>query len=189
MEEGRLQVLHSHYQDTCSALQGFRSQRERFFYWILAALVLVLYDAGAPEKFGAAAGDLLNRQTGVSSIPDLSYLSTILFFILLGLALRYCQTVVYVERQYRCLHDLGNFGSEYGGAAFTRERSYLADYPAFANWAHYAIRSSSCSAGHRFCARHVGQHPGLDAWSDIDLRSGVGGGHVPLPQSSRSAGQ
>lgn len=106
MEEGRLQILHSHYQDTCAALQGFRSQREKFLYWILAALVLVLYDVGAPQQFGAVAGDLLRRQTGVSSIPDLSYLSTILFFILLGLTLRYCQTVIHIERQYKYLHEL-----------------------------------------------------------------------------------
>jgi hypothetical protein len=139
MEEGRLQVLHSHYQDTCSALQGFRSQREKSFYWILAALVLVLYDVGAPKQFGAVVGDLLKRETGVTSVPDLSYLSTILLVILLGLILRYCQTVVHIERQYKYLHEVEEvLANQYEGTAFTREgRSYLADYPAFSNWAHY----------------------------------------------------
>lgn len=139
LDDPKLQVLHSHYQDTCSGLQAFRSQRERLLYSISAVLVLVLYDSYAPQDFGGLLTDVLRSKVGLTNVPDLAYLSTLAFLILFGLVLRYCQAVVHIERQYKYLHKLEELlSSLYGGQAFTREGLfYLADYPLLSNWAHY----------------------------------------------------
>jgi magnesium-transporting ATPase (P-type) len=91
----------------------------------------------SPRKSGAVISDFVSARVGVSAGIDVSFIGSVIWFCLLGLVVRYFQTVVHVERQYSYIHGLEEqLGSHYDYKAFTREgRAYFNDYPTFSTWA------------------------------------------------------
>lgn len=137
MEPDKLTILHDHYRDTCAVMRAQRKARDRYFYFVIALLSVALFDLSAPEKFSETVADVLRAKLDVSTAPDLSYVRSILWFLLLGLTVRYCQAALNVERQYTYVHNLEAKLSTHFDGAFTREgAAYLADYPWFLSWAH-----------------------------------------------------
>jgi hypothetical protein len=138
LDEVKLEILHKHYEDSCSVMGAFRSQRDAYFTRILLLLMLVLYDFYSSRDFGLLVSDLIRQKGGIPDVPDLHYLSTLLWFALLGITVRYCQSAVHLNRQYEYLHGLERqLAPVFGGVAFTREgEAYLASYPIFSSWAH-----------------------------------------------------
>ena len=68
---------------------------------------------------------------------DITFIGSIIWFGLLSLVVRYFQTVVHIERQYKYIHQIEEqLSAEYANKVFTREgKSYLNDYPLFSSWA------------------------------------------------------
>jgi len=66
----------------------------------------------------------------------MSFIGSLIWFGLLGLVVRYFQTVVHIERQYEYIHKLEeNISSNYDNKAFTREgKTYQKAYPLFSEW-------------------------------------------------------
>lgn len=138
MESEKLAILHDHYRDTCSVMQGQRAARDRYFYFVLAVLAIALFDIAAPQGFASTIADVLKSKAQLSSTPDLGYIRSLLWFLLLGFTVRYCQSALAVERQYSYVHKLESLLSTHVEGAFTREgEAYLSDYPLFLDWAHY----------------------------------------------------
>jgi hypothetical protein len=139
MEDSKLQLLHEHYKDTCSVMASFRKTRDRYFYLSLAVLAVVLFDISTPENFGVILSEFVKNKLQITTAPDMSYVRSLIWVFLLGITIRYCQTALHIERQYKYIHDLEDqLATEFEGKAFTREgKAYLAGYPLFSSWAHY----------------------------------------------------
>lgn len=138
MEPEKLALLHEHYRDTCGVMQDQRRARDRYFYLVLALLGIALFDVAAPEGFATTIADVLKTQLGLSVAPDLAYVRSLLWFLLLGLTVRYGQAALAVERQYIYIHELEAKLSAHVEAGFKREgEAYLTGYPLFLSWAHY----------------------------------------------------
>src|SRR5262245_39846269 len=99
-----LVVLHDHYRDTCSVMRGQRAARDRYFYLVLGVLAVSLFDIATPQGFASAIADVLRAKAQLSSTPDLTYVRSLLWLLLLGLTVRYCQSALAVERQYKYVH-------------------------------------------------------------------------------------
>ena len=138
MEPSELALLHEHYRDTCTVMQHHRGARDRYFYFVLATVAVVLFDVVAPQDFSVVIGEALKAKLSLSVAPNLAYLRSIVWFLLLGLTIRYCQTALLVERQYEYVHHLEAQLSKHVQGGFTRESvAYLSNYPLFLHWAHY----------------------------------------------------
>lgn len=136
-------VIHEHYKDTCGVLERARGSRDRAFYACLAILGLMLFDAYSPADFFSLLADVLRKQLGASAPPNLAFLRTVSWFLLLGVVTKYCQMVVMIERLYPHLHALeAQLAAETSAPeVFTREGAgYLMKYPVFLNWAHFLYR-------------------------------------------------
>lgn len=134
----KAELLHEHYRDTCGVMQGLRVSRDRCFYLVIAVLAAALFDVATPQGFATAVGDLLKARLGLSNALDLAYVRSVLWFLLLGLTLRYSQLTLNLERQYDYVHKLEAALQEEVHPAFRREGSaYLEDYPRFLTWAHF----------------------------------------------------
>ncbi len=136
-EDAKLDVLHSHYADTFDRIARRLAQRDRLFLYAVVAISVMLIQVVAPEDSDAALAAIVGDKLGLPAPLRLSVLGSVLWFVLLGLLLRYFQAVIYVERQYGYVHSLeGMLNTCFGGKAFTREgESYSANYPLFSKWA------------------------------------------------------
>ena len=138
MEPEKLALLHEHYRDTCGVMQGQRAARDRYFYFVIGLLAIVLFDLATPDGFANVIGDVLKAQLQLSTALDLGYVRSLLWFLFLGLTVRYCQTALGVERQYTYIHELEARLAAQVPGAFRREgEAYLTEYPLFLTCAHY----------------------------------------------------
>jgi hypothetical protein len=138
MEPAQLEILHEHYRDSCTVMQGQRVARDRCFYMVIAVIAIVWFDVVAPQDFSAIVGETLKTKLQLTIAPNLGYLRSILWFLLLGLTVRYCQTALAVERSYDYIHDIEDLLSKQVHPKFGREgAAYLSKYPLFLRWAHY----------------------------------------------------
>jgi hypothetical protein len=139
MDYNNVEILHDHYKDSCSLAGSYRSGRDRYFYIILVLFAVVLFDLHAPKDFSKIASEVAQKKLELSVAFDLRYLKSIIWFLVLGVTVRYCQAALLLERQYSYIHSLEHLlASYFAPPAFTREgKAYLDRYPAFSTWAHY----------------------------------------------------
>jgi len=145
MEESKLQLLHEHYKDTCSVMTGYRKARDRYFYLVLIVLAVVIFDLYSPQDFADILSQFIRQQLQTTTAPDLRYIRSLIWFLLLGFTIRYCQTALHMERQYKYIHSLEEtLALHFKGGAFTREgKAYLKDYQVFSTWVHYLYSFAS----------------------------------------------
>ena len=136
-EDTSAEVLHAHYVDTFGQIRNALGQRDHLFAYIVATVAVLLLQVVAPEDTDAVIGKLISEKLTLTGTLSLSLLTTVVWFALLGLVIRYFQTVIYIERQYEYIHSVEELlAVNYGGKAFTREgKSYMSEYPLFSNWA------------------------------------------------------
>lgn len=135
-EDTKFQILYDHYKDTFAHIQDFLKLRDRFFFLILFLVTLMLFQMYSPTESGETISAFVAKQLELKNPLDISFLGSILWFGLLGLIIRYFQTVVHLERQYEYIHKLEEqISPNYDNKAFTREgKFYLSDYPLFSKW-------------------------------------------------------
>lgn len=139
MDADRLSVLHEHYRDSCAGMAEQRGKRDLYFYLIVAILTVVMFDMATPDGFARLVSEVVKTQAGLSSAPDLDFVRSLLWFLLLGLAIRYGQAALAVERLYTYIHSLEESLATHVGAGFEREGAAYKRYnPIFMQWAHYA---------------------------------------------------
>lgn len=136
MEQEKLLLLHEHYKETFNNIQGYLKLRDRLFAYVLLIVTLMLFQMYSPSGSTGAISELLTKKLELKTLIDISFLSSIIWFALLSLVVRYYQTVVYIERQYNYIHTIEDqLSPEYDRKAFTREGdSYLKNYPLFSSW-------------------------------------------------------
>jgi len=131
MQEEKLSLLHDHYQETFAWIQDYLKLRDRLFAYVLVIITLMLFQMHSPAESGGAISELITKKLELKTPIDVAFLSSVLWFALLSLVVRYYQTVVHIERQYDYIHKIeAQLSPEYDGKAFTREgKSYLKNYP------------------------------------------------------------
>lgn len=136
MEQKKLLLLHEHYKETFNNIQDYLKLRDRLFAYVLLIVTLMLFQMYSPSGSTGAISELLTKKLELKTLIDVSFLSSIIWFALLSLVVRYYQTVVYIERQYNYIHTIEDqLSPEYDRKAFTREgESYLKNYPLFSSW-------------------------------------------------------
>lgn len=139
----KIELLNDHYKDTFTHLSDYRRLRDRLFIFILLTITIMLFQLYSPDEASRAIGEFVVRKLDLQTLVGISFIGSIIWFILLSLVIRYFQTVILIERQYEYLHRLEDeLSKNYKGVAFTREgKSYLKDYPLFSNWTHILYRS------------------------------------------------
>jgi hypothetical protein len=135
-EDIKFEILHDHYKDTFVRIQDFLKLRDRFFFLILILVTLMLFQIYSPTESGETISEFVAKQLELKNPIDISFLGSILWFGLLGLVIRYFQTVVHLEKLYEYIHKLEEqISPNYDNKAFTREgKFYLNDYPLFSTW-------------------------------------------------------
>jgi len=138
-DDKKIELLCDHYKDTFLHIKDALKQRDRFFLFVVLLIVLFLFQLYSPKNFGESLSALISSQIGISNKIDLTFVSSLLWFLLLASSIKYYQTVVFIERQYKYLHSLEDYINPFfDGKAFIREgRSYLSNYPIFSHWSSF----------------------------------------------------
>lgn len=137
MEEAKFNNLCSHYKDTFDIHRASIKQRDTLFYGLLVILAVFTLQLSSTEVVVNIVNEYVSKTTGVKFGKNVDFISTLLWFLLLGFTTRYFQVVLEIERQYGYLHTLEKQlnGFYPHSKAFTREgKSYLSKYPLFSNW-------------------------------------------------------
>lgn len=135
-DDTKFQILHEHYKDSFTQIQEYIKLRDRLFILILIVVTLMLFQIYSPKDSGIAISQFVAKKFELENSMDISFIGSILWFGLLGLVIRYFQTVVHIERQYEYIHNLEEqISPYYDNKTFTKEgQSYLNAYPLFSEW-------------------------------------------------------
>jgi hypothetical protein len=135
-DDKKLELLYGHYCDTFAVIQSLVKTRDRFFIAILVLLAVMSFQIALPTESGSVILEFARTKLGVHGTVSISFLGSVIWASLLFVVVRYFQVAVYLERQYRYIHQLeAELSPFYSGVPFTREGTfYLADYPWFSAW-------------------------------------------------------
>lgn len=137
MEEAKFNNLCSHYKDSFDIHRTTIKQRDTLFYGLLVILAVFTLQLSSTDVVVNIVNEYVSKTTGIKLGKNSDFISTLLWFLLLGFTTRYFQVVLEIERQYSYLHKVEEqLNSFYpSSVAFTREgKSYLSKYPLFSNW-------------------------------------------------------
>ncbi len=117
-------------------------QRDWFFSAIFVVVIVMLFQIAAPSTSGDAISQWVSKLLGLQGNLDITFVTSVIWFLLLGFVFRYLQVTIHIERQYTYMHRMEDIlSSHYNGETFTREgKSYLERYPLFSDWAHILYR-------------------------------------------------
>ena len=139
-DDKKLEILNDHYKDTFSHILNYLKRRDRLFFYLLVVLTIMFLQVVDPDESENILSGWVKKNIGEGIVINISFIDGVIWFVLLSLVLKYCQTTVLIERQYAYLHKLEgelSFFSQ-SGIAFTREgKSYLKSYPKLSDWAHW----------------------------------------------------
>ena len=137
MEESKFNSLCSHYKDTYEIHRATINQRDTLFYGLLLILAVFTLQLSSTDAVAKIVVEYVSKTTGIKLGKNVDFLSTLLWFVLIGFSIRYFQVVVEIERQYGYMYALEEeLNLHYkNSVAFTREgKNYLNKYPIFSNW-------------------------------------------------------
>lgn len=138
-DEARAEILHEHYNKTFENIQAHIVRRERLLFALLLLVVVMLFQMAFPSDASQQIAELVAKKLDMNKPCNTAFVDSVLWFGMLCLIIRYCQTVVYVERQYVYIHEIENrLNQLLGKEDITREgKTYLAKYPRFSDWTHF----------------------------------------------------
>ncbi|MEM7116963.1 MAG: hypothetical protein AAF614_31315 [Chloroflexota bacterium] len=130
-------ILYDHYKDSFAQQLESLRRRERIFYILLLVLGVALFQIGSPAQTEDVISAIISKQAGTDIGVSLEIASSILWFAILSLVVRYFQIVVYVERQYKYIHHLeAKLSTLLGEKDFiSREGTfYFQNYTSLSKW-------------------------------------------------------
>ncbi len=145
LTDKQLEILHDHYKETFARIRQAEALRDRLFLWLIGLFALLILEIGNPAAAGRTLGKLsiVGGELNLQALP-LQALLNVTWVLTLTIGLRYCQTSVFVNRQYPYLHELEEAISPQvgGGNLYQREgKVYLREYPLLLDvaWFAYSI--------------------------------------------------
>src|SRR3989344_53570 len=141
----KLEVLHDHYKESFWHIREREKQRDRLFMFLIALIGVLFLEIQYSDIFSVVLGNVKFKfiELDISMMPISIFLS-VTWTYLFVLVLKYCQSAIFVERQYDYLHSLENQISNFfeDQSIYCREgKGYLNKYPLFSNlvWIFYTL--------------------------------------------------
>ena len=123
--------LYDHYEKTNELNRQAIKDRDRYFFIVCVILMALYLLAIYPIQTVTMISDGLKESIGVTIGLSINVIQVFVWLLLLWFLMRYCQRVVYIERQYHYLQHLEK------SLEITREGDdYLKNYPAVLNYIH-----------------------------------------------------
>lgn len=134
----RLTVLSDHYNNTVADFKKLGKSREFNFITLLVLLGVMAFQYVSPGQSQSTLVQFAQKKLEVDATISINLISSLVWFALLYVAIRYFQTVINIEKQYNYTHQLeAELTKSYDGKAFTREgKAYLNNYAIFSDWVH-----------------------------------------------------
>lgn len=140
----KLNVLHDHYKDSFSYIREWEKQRDRQFLIIVGVIGALFFEALYPTNLQKALEHTSDQTAGINIVAFPMYtLISVTWTLLATFALRYCQALTHIERQYEYLHSLEDkitlyFIDQEDNGTYRREgRKYLKTGAIFSDWARF----------------------------------------------------
>lgn len=142
IEENKLTVLSDHYKDTNQRQDQNIKVRDRYFFLTLFGLAIMAFQLFSPEQSSNLLTQVIKAKLETEAVPSLTYISSIVWFGLLAVIIKYFQAVINIEKQYTYIHSLEDqLAKNFSGKAFTREgKAYLTNYAVFSDALHSFYR-------------------------------------------------
>lgn len=141
ISEKNLELLAAHYNDSYSIIKTREEQRDRLFLIAVAVVGFLAFTIVFPSTLQGLLKEfeLTGVKMQIANVP-IAILTSLAWTLLLIFLLRYYQSVVTIDRQYKYLHDLENqIAPEFGennifhreGKAYKEEKSLLTHWIEF----------------------------------------------------------
>lgn len=136
--EAKLSLLNDHYKDTNQKIEKIIKNRDRSFLFILILLGVMAFQLFSPQQSDTVLTQLVQNKLNVDAAVSISFVGSLIWFGLLAMAIRYFQSVINLEKQYKYVHQLEDeLSKDFDGKAFSREgKTYLRNYALFSDWLH-----------------------------------------------------
>ena len=136
--EKELDVYYDHYKDTFSWLRKYLGARDKYFWYLVLLMAVLLLNSWLPSDFTKITQVILKRNIGISDFSNFMLIDSLLLFSILSVSIKYFQSNLLIERQYSYLHHiekklsrkLDHFN------IFREGKAYLIDYPIFSSIVH-----------------------------------------------------
>lgn len=141
LPEKHIEILHDHHKDTFQRIRDIEQTRDRLFLWMIGLFVLLFIEIVYPTQFTETVDSASTAigEIDVSRLP-LDAIVTATWILTLWTALRYCQNITLIERQYTYLHSLEDvIADDINIEPIYRRESkvYLDQYPSILDMAWY----------------------------------------------------
>ena len=135
-DDKKFESLTEHYENTFTHIISYIKRRDRLFLVMLTVSVVMVSQLLSGDNIYTEISKGINAKWKIQiGVP---FIRVIMWLLLLISSLKYCQSVITVEQNYKYIHKLEKeispiFESK---IPFTREgKSYLANYPKVSTWA------------------------------------------------------
>lgn len=137
-DDTKLTVLNDHYNNTVADFKKLGKSRELNFISILVFLGIMAFQYVSPSQSQSVLVQAAQKKLEVDAAISINVISSLIWFALLYVTVRYFQSVINIEKQYNYTHQLEReLSGYYKGKAFTREgKAYLNNYAIFSDWVH-----------------------------------------------------
>ncbi len=134
----KLTVLSEHYNNTVADFKKLNKARDTNFLFLLILLGVMAFQYVSPGQSQSVLVQVAQKKLEIDATLSINVISSLVWFALLYLAVRYFQNVINIEKQYNYTHQLeSELARHYNGKAFTREgKAYLDNYAIFSDWVH-----------------------------------------------------
>lgn len=132
----KIDLLYDHYKDTYSLSKQAQMQRNKLFVWLCALEALSFLSLIKPDELMDNLTSSINSHFNVELAMGNAVLQTLLWILTAYVTVRYCQEVLYIERQYGYIDHLEKeISKESHSGLFEREGTwYNKDYPMVLNF-------------------------------------------------------
>ncbi|MCP4651313.1 MAG: hypothetical protein GY853_14690 [PVC group bacterium] len=127
-EDLKFQNLYDHYKDSFSYLRQYLDTRDRLLALILGVVIVMMFQLFSPAEAQSVISQLISQKLGLKQSIDFSFIGSVMWFLMLSLCVKYFQTVVYINNNYKYIHKLEDEISPiYKNAIFQREGKFYSD--------------------------------------------------------------
>lgn len=102
----KLELFYDHYKETFVVISEQIKQRNKKFILVFILLFILLLFTFKPNEYSNIIFDFINNQYSIDLSSQFSVLQTFLWLALFYETLRYSQTIVYIEREYKYIDYL-----------------------------------------------------------------------------------
>ena len=132
-----LELLNDHYKDSFGLLKNEQSNRNRLFICLCVVIIIHFFLIVNSNSLMTIFINLLKNTYNVDISNQINLVQNLLWFILLYFTMRYYQSNIYIERQYKYIHKIEEDISKFSKIEFYREsKNYLNYYPLILDFIH-----------------------------------------------------